>query len=125
MEKVKRMTEQKKEQTLISKRDIIADYLSIRTILIPLNGKTPVEKEWTKTQFSEETTPEDFEGNYGVLLEEDDLIIDYDPRNDKTEGKSAYQNLVNYVGEAFDTYTVRTGGGGLHIYLKNQKVFTL
>lgn len=123
MEKVKRMTEQKKEQTLISKRDIIADYLSIRTILIPLNGKTPVEKEWTKTQFSEETTPEDFEGNYGVLLEEDDLIIDYDPRNDKTEGKSAYQNLVNYVGEAFDTYTVRTGGGGLHIYLKKPKGF--
>lgn len=48
MGKVKRMTEQKKEQTLISKRDIIADYLSIRTILIPLNGKLPLRKNGQK-----------------------------------------------------------------------------
>jgi len=114
------------EQTtkeLTSKDEIIQSYLDVETVLIQLNGKIPVSKEWTKTEFNPEWKPEDFPGNYGVVLGEDDLIIDYDPRNDHTEGQQAYQNLVNYVGEAFDTYTVRTGSGGLHVYLKKPKNF--
>lgn len=101
-----------------TKKGIIAEFLSLETTLIPLNGKVPTIKNWTDLQFSKETTPEYFTNNYGVKLEEEDLVIDYDPRNDTTEGKRAFQNLVNYVGEAFDTMTVKTGSNGLHVYMK-------
>ena len=111
---------------LKSKEDIIAEYLANREILIPLNGKTPLSKEWSKTEFNSNWTPQDFaKSNYGFVLQEDDLIIDYDPRNDDTPEKSAFQNLVNYVGEAFDTYTVTTGGGGYHVYLKKPIGFSV
>lgn len=111
-------------KTLTSKREIIEDYLKAKAVLIPLEGKLPKGEGWRKTVFNPEWTADSFvKGNYGVVLDEDDLIIDYDPRNDKTEGQKAYQNLVNYVGVAFDTYTVRTGSGGLHVYLKKPKGF--
>lgn len=115
--------EQQTKKILTSKEEIIADYLKVGTVLLPLNGKVPVQKDWTKIEYDGTQKPGDFPGNYGVRLEEDDLVIDYDPRNDRTEGKKAFQNLVDYVGEAFMTYTVRTGSGGLHVYLKKPKEF--
>jgi len=114
------MTHQK---ILTSKENIISDYINSGATLLALNGKIPVLKEWSKTEYNPNASAVDYPNNYGYLLQEDDLIIDYDPRNDRTEGKQAYQNLVNYVGEAFDTYTVRTGSGGLHVYLKKPKGF--
>ena len=104
-----------------SKEGIIAEFLELKTALIPLNGKIPTVKEWTKCEWTEDLSPEDFKNNYGVKLEDEDLVIDYDPRNDTTEGKVAFQNLVNYIGIAFDTFTVKTGSLGLHVYLKKPK----
>lgn len=111
--------------TFKTKEEIIADYLSIETTLIPLKGKVPTLKNWTSLEWNENQKPSDFSGNYGIKLEEEDLVIDYDPRNDHSEGRRAFQNLVDYLQMPFDTYTVRTGSGGLHVYLKKPIEFKI
>jgi predicted P-loop ATPase len=102
-----------------SKEDIIADYVAAGFTLINVAGKVPTNKNWQQTEYNMFATAQDFPGNYGVKLNAETLVIDYDPRNDKTEGRRAIKNLQEYLGGiAFDTYTVVTGGNGLHIYLK-------
>jgi predicted P-loop ATPase len=54
-------------------------------------------------------------GNYGVTLRAGDLIIDVDPRNG---GEASFEKLVKDLSlPECDTFRVRTGGGGHHIYL--------
>lgn len=99
--------------------DVISDYVAAGFTLIKVSGKVPVNKAWQQTEYNMFASAEDFPNNYGVKLPAEVLVIDYDPRNDKTEGKVAVKNLQKFLGNiAFDTYTVITGGGGLHIYLR-------
>lgn len=101
------------------KADVIADFVSSGFTLIPLSGKIPLNKEWQQTEYNMFDSAENYPGNYGVKLSADILVIDYDRRNDKTQGKQAIKNLQKYLdGVVFDTFTVATGGGGLHIYLR-------
>jgi len=64
---------------------------------------------------------------FGVKLKADDLIIDLDPRNMK--GRSVWSELKNRVSvlqELQEQATlVRTGGGGLHIYLRKPSTFSI
>lgn len=99
--------------------DVIGDYVAAGFTLIEVSGKVPVNKAWQQSEYNMFASAEDFPGNYGVKLPADILVIDYDPRNDKTEGKRALKNLQEFLGNiAFDTYTVITGGNGLHVYLR-------
>ena len=96
--------------------DVIGDYVAAGFTLIEVSGKVPVNKAWQQSEYNMFASAEDFPGNYGVKLPADILVIDYDPRNDKTEGKRALKNLQEFLGNiAFDTYTVITGGNGLHV----------
>lgn len=89
--------------------------------LIPLKGKskfpfpgfpnTPYEMELDKTKFPE---------NYGVLLRDDILVVDVDPRNFEDNDKP-HVRLFNQLGMVVKdngTPIVRTGSGGLHIYFR-------
>lgn len=85
-------------------------------------SKKPVALRWQKTDY---TFPEDvpellegWRGNYGIVLGKRDLCIDCDPRN-YAKGDNPLRRLTQDAG--FDprefAAIVKTGGGGLHIYL--------
>ena len=86
--------------------------------LIPLDGKKPIESAWEETpvgKYNEETLAK---GNYGVVLGPQDLVIDYDPRNN-VEGDKPLDRLAQaFGGIPPGTLVTRTGGGGLHIFLR-------
>ena len=64
-------------------------------------------------------------GQFGVKLKADDLVIDLDPRNMK--GRQVWSEIKQQVSTLKDLETsatiVRTGGGGLHIYLRKPPQF--
>lgn len=108
-----------------SRDEIISAYLNAGFTLIRLfdNTKTPVAKQWQLTEFNPHLTSENLPGNFGVLLGDDDLVVDVDPRNfAQDENDITTNDLVRFldiVGDfVSDAFVVRTGGGGLHIYLK-------
>ncbi len=82
--------------------------------LFPIVGKKPTVTKW---QTTEPLQYKIGEGNFGVNLQADDLIIDIDPRG-FTKGDNPYKRLVELIPEIASTMIVRTGGGGLHLYLK-------
>src|SRR5690606_23307108 len=54
--------------------------------------------------------------NVGVALGASDLVVDVDPRNG---GNESWERLKKDRGEDFSGYpTVRTGSGGLHVYMR-------
>lgn len=66
-------------------------------------------------------------GQFGVKLKADDLVIDLDPRNMK--GRQVWSEIkqrVSMAQELESTATiVRTGSGGLHIYLRKPPQFMI
>lgn len=101
----------------------IGEYAAAGYHLTPLRGKVPVKKGWQKTPYEPLPAPEDFPGNFGVVLQDDDLVIDADPRNYK-DGKNSLQELCRNIGWSIrqsGAFAVKTGGGGWHIYLKKPK----
>ncbi|MFH0702766.1 MAG: AAA family ATPase [bacterium] len=94
-------------------------YITMQYTLIRLSGKIPIDKGWQKTQFNPNLKAVDFSNNAGIVLQDDDLVIDYDPRNDPQADtpESSLQRL-HKCGGLIKTLTVITGGGGQHIYYK-------
>lgn len=92
--------------------------------LFPMSGFTSVPGvvDWPDAPYDQFATGDDFKNcNYGIALKDDDLVIDVDPRN-FVPGDNPLERLALSLGvEKFETYTVVTGGGGLHIYLKKPK----
>lgn len=100
--------------------DALQLYASMGYHLIPLRGKIPVTPSWPKTPFNPFPSVSDFPyGNFGVVLQDDDLVIDVDLRNYKNGVDSlkdleiATETLLND-----STFTVLTGNNGLHYYFK-------
>lgn len=62
-------------------------------------------------------------GQYAVLLKETDLVIDIDPRNFLNDVNSWRKFKKDHGLELLDqdTFVVKTGGGGYHIYLSKPK----
>jgi len=88
--------------------------------LIPLRGKIPTVEGWRETTLGEfdETRLSAPGVNYGVVLPADVLVIDIDPRNFKP-GDQPVERLVRAIGGGgIKSYTVRTGSGGYHVYLR-------
>lgn len=131
----------------------IDQYVSAGYSLFRLNGKHPVKgnDKWQHTPFDPLLDAEDLPRNYGVVLKEDDLVVDVDPRNfirciegklvdgkgKPFKGDPALFNLeegetdnpLHRLLTDFDmdskpqTFVTKTGGGGLHIYLKKPPGF--
>lgn len=107
-----------KQEKQIIFRDYVAEYAKAGYTLTPLDGKIPKIKSWIKTEYNPNLTSEDFTGNYGVVLQKDDLIVDVDVRH-FPEGENPLKQLAHDLGIDFrKSFIVRTGGGGLHIYYK-------
>jgi predicted P-loop ATPase len=83
--------------------------------LIKLRGK----KYYKKKGDIENNPVFSNEYNFGAVLKNDDLLINIDPQNFKKNDNPA-SRLKNITGN-ISTFKVRTGGGGLHIYLKKNK----
>lgn len=82
-------------------------------------GKVPPVYGWQKTKkgaFSAEQIASC--ENYGVVLQADDLVIDIDPRNFAVGDPKPYSRLLADLGVSISSFTVKTGSGGFHIYLK-------
>ena len=98
-------------------------YIDNHFTIFPLKGKIPPKGlKWGTVTFNQFP---DIEGNFGVKLSEEDLVIDVDPRN-FTPGKNpleAFQTAIDFRLKN-STFTVRTGGGGLHLYLKKPADFS-
>lgn len=100
------------------RNSLIQGYTDAGYTLTPLNGKIPVRKDWVKTEYNPFLSGEDIQGNYGVVLRPDDLIVDVDPRR-FPEGQNSLHLLFADLGISYNkTFIVETGGGGVHIYFK-------
>ena len=89
--------------------------------ITPLNGKTPILTNWVNCPMDLSTLNLSSGQNYGVVLTENDLVIDIDPRR-FPDGRDIFKEFCAHFGvESLNSFTVRTGGGGLHIYLKKPK----
>src|SRR3990172_7662534 len=80
-------------------------------------GKVPVGRNWRNTKPGQHTEADLMAVNYGVLLQAGDVVIDIDPRNFKP-GDNPVKRLTIELGVPLKSFTVRTGGGGDHVYLR-------
>ena len=100
-----------------AKTAIIGDLLDAGYILVPLRGKIPMDPAWEQTPPGKYGVADFVEGNYGVALKPGDLIIDVDPRH-FPDGDNVLSRFTHDIKmDLSKTFVVRTGGGGLHIYL--------
>jgi predicted P-loop ATPase len=100
------------------------EYSEAGFTIIKLNGKIPVEKNWTQADYifpdDVPTYLKDWQGNFGVVLSSRDLVIDIDPRNFPA-GDKPHVRLFKDIGVTnileFSPI-VKTGSGGMHVYLR-------
>lgn len=105
------------------KKESVIDWFNANGyILFPLVGKVPV-KNCSFTSLGASIIKPDHKGNYGILLKDDDLCIDIDPRHFTKPAKQVIDEFKAEYG-AFDSFTVKTGGGGYHIFLKKPLIKT-
>ena len=64
-----------KQETQPIVRDFVAEYVKAGYRLTPLNGKIPKNQNWIKTEYNANLTEDSFIGNYGVVLQKDDLRL--------------------------------------------------
>jgi hypothetical protein len=101
--------------------DIIQQYAQAGFALFPLNGKKPAQEgNWKLTLVDPSLSRIDFLGNYGVVAGSR-LILDIDCKKG-APGKISFKKLTTDMGlekgwEA-NTFVVRTGTGGFHVYLE-------
>ena len=112
------------------KEEAIQQYLDAGFRIIPLNGKIPTEKGWQNARKNPFIDIKAFNKNYGIVLQADDLVIDVDVSEKKDgtkkQGKESFGELVKKTNlDISQTFVVRTGSGGFHIYLKKPKNVTV
>jgi hypothetical protein len=101
----------------------IREYLESGFTLFPCsNKKIPLMKGWNKLTFDNSEkyiTLLVGQESFGVLLAESDIVLDWDLRRDNIhmEQLKEFIKLLGYS-TPLKTLIVRTGGGGLHVYLK-------
>lgn len=88
--------------------------------LIPIDSKQSIfPRGWVQTPYRElEDIPRhDINTNFAWVLKDEHLVIDVDPRNFK-KGEQPLIKLLEETGLDIETCVgVRSGGGGMHIYL--------
>lgn len=99
-----------------AKADLIAQYAQVGFTVFKLKeDRTPAKNGWQETPYDARPRDSEYPHGFGLLLEPQDVILDYDPRRDKdgTQLRSLWAKLD--LPKA-DTFIVRTGRGGVHIY---------
>jgi hypothetical protein len=99
-----------------AKADLIAQYAQVGFTVFKLKeDRTPAKNGWQETPYDSTPRAGEFPHGFGVVLEPQDVVLDYDPRRDKdgTQLRSLWDKLD--LPKA-DTFIVRTGRGGVHIY---------
>lgn len=99
------------------KAEAIDAYTRAGIPLFPLNGKIPAVRGWREVKAGQYPLASLAGRNYGVALPDDIIVIDVDPRN-FTPGDKPLSRLKKALGNTLDSYLVRSGGGGVHIYLR-------
>jgi len=106
-----------------SNREIIKRLRAAGFVMFPCVGKVPSRRgvNWRLTTVDKYTDDELAYANCAVALKPDQLCVDVDPRS-FPKGDNPFKRLIAAVGEdAFrKSFRVKTGGGGLHIYLTIQ-----
>ncbi len=84
---------------------------------IPVHAgcKLPVNQGWQFTQPGQAKP----DGNYGTVAQDDEIIIDSDPRNFPA-GREVLQELWDAHLETAPTRYVKTPSGGYHFYFRNR-----
>ena len=100
---------------LLLRQKAISKYKDEGFVLVKLRpqSKRPMEHNWTKLPFRSKFNTQ---GNYGIVLQHDQLVIDVDPRNFKND-ENSFAKLKNDI-KLSKTLVVRTGSGGYHFYYK-------
>lgn len=104
--------------TLSETQRSLISYHNAGYIPIPLNGKIPVVKGWQDTQYDLDLPLEKFPGNFGLVLQDDDLVIDVDPRNFPANDNPFARLVKDFSIDRNASVVVRTGAGGNHLYFK-------
>lgn len=86
-------------------------------------GKTPRDNDWLRQTYTERQIQKGIQsgGNLGVRISADLVVVDIDPRHPSANGRTADQILADMemeFGNLRASTLVRTGGGGLHVYLR-------
>lgn len=87
-------------------------------------GKVPPHADWQTTPYKKFpaaslAAPGTGAENYGIVLHDTDLVIDIDPRNFSPATDKPYSRLLKDIGiPPISSFTVQTGSGGFHIYLR-------
>lgn len=90
-----------------------------RLILLSSTAKVPIEKGWQDTDYSKKIRPWlERGGNIGVLLGDDDIVLDVDPRNGGLESFERLQRDLGIDLSKFPAVLSGRGDGGRHIYMK-------
>lgn len=101
--------------------NIVSLYSRSNFALFPLNGKVPTVPAWQDTPVDLNAS---FTGNYGVVIGPSRLVVDIDVR-DGRKGIESFRSLVKDLnlptGWEKETFIVKTGSGGYHIYLSVPK----
>lgn len=106
------------------RHEYIIRYADAGYCLTPLQGKLP-KYGWRETEYELEPNLKNYPGNFGVVLQSDDLVLDIDPRHFK-DNENAFRQLkaeLKLPDLGKNTFAVTTGSGGLHIYFKKPKDF--
>lgn len=96
--------------------EAIRAFTSAGFALFPCNGKHPRIEAWNAVAPGTYTA-QNLPGNYGVVLPADVLVVDIDPRN-FAPGDNPVARLKAALGGPLVSFTVKTGGGGYHVYFR-------
>jgi predicted P-loop ATPase len=81
-------------------------------------GKEPLVTAWNFVKPDPTMTPTKMRAhNFGVALRDTDLVVDLDPRN-FPKGDNPAVRLLKDIGKTIKTHSVKTGGGGRHLYFR-------
>jgi predicted P-loop ATPase len=104
----------------MTKTELLTSYNNAGFVVFPCVGKKPVVQAWQKLPYDLGVNVAEFPENFGVQLTDEFLVIDVDPRNFNQNDKP-HKRLFEDIGISFSelkTLVVRTGTGGIHIYLR-------
>ena len=105
----------------VRKPSLLQPYLDAHLTLIPLDGKKPRGDGWQKRSYDVAAVVAaavKSGGNLGVRLPSDLLVVDVDPRNFGDDPHSFDRLKADFGFDEDDFPHVRTGGGGLHVYMR-------
>lgn len=97
--------------------DQVGPIIDVGLTLIPVNGKAPQDPRWQLREYDSTREAAAAEGrhNLGVRIPRNLLVVDVDPRNG---GDESFARLTADCAVDLSGYpSVRTGGGGVHVYL--------